>query len=302
MVMHFFDRAAAPSAATARQMLGELRGTGVHVYLGGPRSAGSGWTPQLIRAYVAAGITSFLLTYVGRQGQDRLSAAIGKQDAADACTLAARFGWTRGAPICLDVENHTFEAQRSQALAYAGAWSAHVAAQGFRAGVYSSVAALTALAARPDRPDFVWAAKWVRHDRGDIDPSQIPGLPAAAFGGRAQRAWQYAAEFDGEPCRLRGLDVDLDVAAAGLLVGPPGRRPRLENLLTGRRNVDVRIFQERLRAIKGGKFARLNPSGATGFYGDETRAMCAAFQRDQGFTGQGADGLAGPVTVDRLFR
>jgi len=64
----------------------------------------------------------------------------------------------------------------------------------------------------------------------------------------------------------------------------------------------VRILQQRLRTVGNGKFARLNPSGATGLYGTETREMCHAFQKDQGFTGAGADGLAGPVTLDRLFR
>ncbi|WP_052848182.1 peptidoglycan DD-metalloendopeptidase family protein [Streptomyces avicenniae] len=42
------------------------------------------------------------------------------------------------------------------------------------------------------------------------------------------------------------------------------------------------------------------PSGATGFYGDETKAACRAFQRDQGWSGGDADGLPGPETMRRL--
>ena len=40
--------------------------------------------------------------------------------------------------------------------------------------------------------------------------------------------------------------------------------------------------------------------GPTGFYGTQTRDACAAFQRGQGWPGQGADGIAGPLTAERL--
>ncbi len=42
------------------------------------------------------------------------------------------------------------------------------------------------------------------------------------------------------------------------------------------------------------------PSGATGLFGSETRAAVAAFQRSQGWSGSGADGVPGPVTLARL--
>jgi hypothetical protein len=40
--------------------------------------------------------------------------------------------------------------------------------------------------------------------------------------------------------------------------------------------------------------------GPTGFYGRHTRAACAAFQQAQGWTGDGANGIAGPLTIKRL--
>ena len=40
--------------------------------------------------------------------------------------------------------------------------------------------------------------------------------------------------------------------------------------------------------------------GPTGFYGTQTRDACAKFQRGQGWSGSGADGIAGPLTVERL--
>lgn len=41
-------------------------------------------------------------------------------------------------------------------------------------------------------------------------------------------------------------------------------------------------------------------NGPSGYYGKHTRDCVAAFQRRKGWTGANADGIAGPVTVDRL--
>jgi hypothetical protein len=40
--------------------------------------------------------------------------------------------------------------------------------------------------------------------------------------------------------------------------------------------------------------------GPTGFYGAHTRNACAAFQTKQGWSGDGANGIAGPLTIKRL--
>lgn len=40
--------------------------------------------------------------------------------------------------------------------------------------------------------------------------------------------------------------------------------------------------------------------GPSGFYGAHTRNACAAFQTKQGWTGAGANGIAGPLTIKRL--
>jgi hypothetical protein len=40
--------------------------------------------------------------------------------------------------------------------------------------------------------------------------------------------------------------------------------------------------------------------GPSGFYGRHTRNACAAFQTKQGWTGDGANGIAGPLTIKRL--
>ena len=53
----------------------------------------------------------------------------------------------------------------------------------------------------------------------------------------------------------------------------------LADLRPGARNADVRVYQAALRAhlaVTGAVVGALNPSGVTGFYGSETRAMTAA--------------------------
>ena len=71
----------------------------------------------------------------------------------------------------------------------------------------------------------------------------------------------------------------------------------LSNLRWGIEHNDVKVYQKALRA-KG--FAKFNPSGVTGFYGAETKAMTAAFQRAQGWSGDDADGFPGPRTLKLL--
>ncbi|WP_016823214.1 peptidoglycan recognition protein family protein [Streptomyces viridosporus] len=69
----------------------------------------------------------------------------------------------------------------------------------------------------------------------------------------------------------------------------------LENLQYGKTNGDVVDLQKAL-IEHGGKI----PAGATGYYGDQTRAAIAAFQRKQGWTGPAADGIPGVETCKRL--
>ncbi|MER6784170.1 peptidoglycan DD-metalloendopeptidase family protein [Streptomyces sp. NPDC000658] len=65
----------------------------------------------------------------------------------------------------------------------------------------------------------------------------------------------------------------------------------------GKRNEDVRIVQKAL--IKRG---RAIPGGATGFFGDQTKAAYRAEQLAQGFKGADADGVPGPASLTALGR
>jgi len=223
MALHGLDRAAAPEAAKARAMLDEIHGTWWNVYIGGPRSKGSGWTPDRVRQYEAQGITRFLLIYVGRQGGDvpLLTTSQGRQDGDEACQIAARFGYdAAGTPICLDLEGATFDKSEQGSLNYARGWCHAVRAQRLRPGVYSNPRALIPLA-RDDGPDWVWVAAWVSNKVDpNADPHRIPHhLADDLWANAGQRAWQYAGRIRDEPATVGGLEVDINVADDGCLVG-----------------------------------------------------------------------------------
>ena len=67
MTLHGLDRDGAPDPGLAKKMLEDIGGTWWNVYMGGPESGGSGWTPGLLSQYKDHGINQFLLSYVGWQ-------------------------------------------------------------------------------------------------------------------------------------------------------------------------------------------------------------------------------------------
>lgn len=237
--LHGLDRDGAPDPGVAKKMLEDVGGTWWNIYMGGPESGGSGWTPGLLRQYKDHGITHFLLSYVGRQSGhvSQLTVSQGAQDGAEACQLAAQFGFAAaGTPVCLDLEGRTFDAAPGASLDYAGGWCHAVRSHGFRPGVYSNPRALIPLHERANRPDWVWVASWIKHtaDSG-ADPHNAYGMPDDLWPKTGQRAWQYAGTFGDGTCSIRGLSVDIDVADSSVLVssgttvtGPtddPGHHP-----------------------------------------------------------------------------
>jgi len=223
MALQGLDKAGSPAADKAKAMLDEIHGAWWNVYVGGPRSGGSGWTLDQVRRYSTHGITQFLITYVGRQQKDiaLLTVSQGEKDGNEAFQIASRFGYSvAGTPICLDLEGRTYDASKQGSLDYAGGWCRAVRKHGLRPGVYSNPRALIPLAARSDRPDWVWVAEWIsRKVEPSADPHRIPGLPGNLWSKPGQRAWQYAGAFGDKPCRVGGLDVDISVADGGCSAG-----------------------------------------------------------------------------------
>lgn len=88
-----------------------------------------------------------------------------------------------------------------------------------------------------------------------------------------------------------------DIAAAQAIDSLPG--VLLRNLVPGMRNTDVLTYQRSLRAFltKVNRLDSLNPSGATGYYGKETRAMTDAVYRYEAAVTHDLSWLRGDLTV-----
>lgn len=236
--MHGLDQVSAPDAGTAKAMLDKIGGSWWAVYYGGPRRNGASiktWTPATVAAYRKKGISRFLAIYVGRQvlingrppnkqidDTPHLTGAQGKIEGADACSDAEPYGFGPGSPLCLDLENETFERARQGSVAYMLAWCKEVRARGFRPGVYANRPALQALHGHDDAPDWVWLAKWVGHSAApDLDPHVIDGFADHLWRDVGCRVWQYAGHLHNpeRPCQVLGINVDISVADEACLIG-----------------------------------------------------------------------------------
>ncbi|GHG09638.1 peptidoglycan-binding protein [Streptomyces hydrogenans] len=113
--------------------------------------------------------------------------------------------------------------------------------------------------------------------------------------------WQDIATLNGlrTPYAINPGDV---LRLPGRASVPPPPAPevpvpaevRLSNLKCGASNDDVKDFQ---RALKSKGY---DPGPIDGVYGDRTKAACTRFQKAQGWTGSGADGIPGAQTVAAL--
>jgi peptidoglycan hydrolase-like protein with peptidoglycan-binding domain len=304
LAVHGLDRAAAPSAETAKQMLDAIGGRWWNVYIGGPESGGHGWTPALLREYVRHGIDRFMLTYVGRQSRGPLTEAQGEADAHDAVRIANAFGYSGNVPLCLDVEHRTYESAPAAAISYAHAWCRTVRALGARPGVYANPEPLTAMHGSV-AADFVWVASWVSHVADQHDPRSAPHLPATFWANPGQRAWQFAGEFNGNPCRVLSLDVDINVADLDCLALPPGtavvRRPATKPgaVRLGDTGAAVVQLTRALSFVPSDRMGRPYLAAPRRTFDASVEKALRAFQSDHGLT---VDGLFGPASAQALKR
>lgn len=99
---------------------------------------------------------------------------------------------------------------------------------------------------------------------------------------------------------LNGVVLPVDGSAAPAPAPAPVKIPIIWSELSyGLRNGSVWHLQSRMMEL-----GYSIPSGRTGYYGDQTKAAVAAFQRKQGWSGAGADGNiypGGQTTTAKIF-
>ena len=199
-VLRGVDRAGAFSIteATALETTYSVQWTGV--YIGGPCSAGSGWTQAVVSSLATQLGWTFMPIYVGQQtssicGRDTVTAAQGTTDGQAAAALMATFGWQANhhIPICLDLEGGTYSAEATNATAYAEAWRNAVRSAGYLAYVYSSPDGINGMVTAGVTFDGAWPAAWQYTGFEDVSPSDLTDLGSNYAS--SNRAWQYAGSF-----------------------------------------------------------------------------------------------------------
>jgi hypothetical protein len=180
----------------------------------------------------------------------------------------------------------------------------------------------------PDAPE--WALQevakflaWANKNHGVplTGPSKWVAYPTSYANGGGQRmsfdAWDKFKGICGHqhvPENVHGdpgaIDFARLVGFAKELVAPvnepaptkPAPQPApakpsvsLRNLQYGDKNSDVREVQQAL-IKKGYKI----PAGATGYYGDQTKAAYRKWQQKLGYTGSDADGIPGKTSLEKL--
>jgi len=199
-VLQGVDRASAFTTAEAHTLKTNHGVQWTGVYIGGPCSAGSGWTKAVVTALAASEDWTFMPTWVGQQapsicGASTLTAAKGQTDGAAAAQVMQTFGWApdRDIPVALDLEAGSYTHSPSGALAYAGAWRDAVRSAGYLAYLYSNPTAINALFEGGVKFDGVWPASWFFTSFHDSAPDDLDQLGTRYTD--HVRAWQYAGEF-----------------------------------------------------------------------------------------------------------
>ncbi|HEY1558450.1 MAG TPA: glycoside hydrolase domain-containing protein [Kofleriaceae bacterium] len=222
-VMRGVDRASAFSLAEATTLANSHGVTWTGVYIGGPCSAGSGWTKSLLTSIASQLGWVFMPIYVGQQtssicGADTLTAAQGKTDGEAADAKMATYDWaaSQNIPVCLDLEAGSYSANPSGSLAYAKAWLAAVRAGGYLGYLYSNPTAINALFDAGVKFDGAWPASWFYTGFASVSPSDLDQLGTRYTS--QNRAWQYAGSF-----AVSGAgDVDGDTSDLLLAPAPGG--------------------------------------------------------------------------------
>lgn len=189
-----FDTCRAPSLGAMQAWHDASAYRAVGIYIGGRNKAcgGGHLTADWVSGASAQG-WGLIPVYVGLQapcvtekGLAKMhpahAAREGRAAADDAAAQAQAYGLEQGSPIYFDLEafNEGDRACGSAVLAYIGAWTGELHADGYYSAVYGSAASgmatlAHAVAARPSfaAPDAIWIARWNQRPR--IADGSVPG-------------------------------------------------------------------------------------------------------------------------------
>jgi hypothetical protein len=201
----------------------------VAAYIGGPRSAASGWDFTAVELLHRMDI-GLLPVYVGRNYPwddiDMFTDSQGAIDANDAVAAANAMGFNSG-PLTLDVEANTFDAHGLQTVEYVRGWCVTVRDAGYQAGVYGPPR-LIQVCREWDLINFGWAAFWRQTGDAWLRLSQDwPDVSSLTADGLEQppELWQFV----GDVPLLGGIDLSVARDDFAFAFGTPALPPASES-------------------------------------------------------------------------
>jgi hypothetical protein len=262
-----FDACAAPSSAAMTAWLkSPYRAVGI--YVGGVNRGCS--QPNLPAAWIdaqAAAGWKFIPTYVGLQAPggscgsckeidpDR-AAAQGRAEAKDAASKMQALGLGPGNPIYFDMEHYKRGGSNTlTALAFLGAWTKQLHAEGYVSGVYSSASSgirdlVDAYGTGFLEPDAIWIANW--NKQKTVSDPYVPDTHWA----NQQRIHQYQG---GHKEKHGGVTINIDSNYLDGPVAPQSALPKVRR----RPAVKVHSRKQRSLIVSSGKWSGLTPIAYT---------------------------------------
>jgi hypothetical protein len=199
-VMRGVDRASAFSVAEATNLKNNHGVQWTGVYIGGPCSAGSGWTKTLLTTLHTQLDWQFMPVYVGQQSSSicsshTLTATQGQTDGTAAVARMKDFGWepNLAIPVALDLEAGTYTYSGAGSRAYAKAWLETIRAAGYLGYIYSNPTAINGMYDDGLKFDGAWPASWFFSGFHASKPEDLTQLGTRYT--HQNRAWQYAGDF-----------------------------------------------------------------------------------------------------------
>ncbi|MDE2144801.1 MAG: DUF1906 domain-containing protein [Patescibacteria group bacterium] len=208
------------------------QGSGVQIYIGGPSSAASGWTADLVSQIREARIPINAMYVPSQSWSDPQAQA--KIEAAQIPFLLEDLGLPK-MPVCMDFEEQFTRQNPNGAADFCASMCSYLRSYGISPGAYGSKDFLTLLAGSVTPPDFVILADWVAKKYEPTDPHTSP-LPSNLWVNPGQRGWQYAgggASLSGVPVDLNALDFGICLIDPPPVVSPPPLIPPDAQLAPG---------------------------------------------------------------------
>ncbi len=224
------------------------------VYIGGANMACS--QPNLTAAWVGAESAAgwrLAPIYVGLQAPSNscgcaaistsAAASQGTAAAQDAVAHAQAIGLGPGNPIYDDMESYTRGSNSNTVLAFLGAWTTQLHADGYASGVYSSAdSGIEDLVAQAGtgyaEPDDIWIARW-----NNAQNTSDPNVPSTDWASH-QRLHQYDGAhnetYGGVTINIDGDYLDAATAGTGTVAPAVAAAPSLSILAAANGAIDLR--------------------------------------------------------------